>query len=73
MSDESPEFPWFGQRERWAWGALIMLVGVLNLWHWITGAGGPGLGLVGAIVQLTFFPLLLARLVYLVRQNGSSR
>jgi hypothetical protein len=57
----------------WAWGALIALVAAFNVWHWITGDGGPRLGLLGAIVQMTVFALLLARMVYLVRQNRSRR
>ena len=54
----------------WVWGALIVLVGVLNLWSWISGDAGR-LALVGAVVQLAIFILLITRVVHGGRDNRS--
>jgi membrane protein YdbS with pleckstrin-like domain len=73
MSDEPREFVLLGRREMWAWSALVLLVGSFNLWHWTTGTGEQWVGMVGAIVVVTVFLLLIARMAYRVRQHRSSR
>ncbi|WP_176832390.1 hypothetical protein [Geodermatophilus sp. DSM 45219] len=56
----------------WVWGALIVLVGVLNLWLLISGDAGR-LALVVAVVQLAIFILLITRVVHVGRDNRSHR
>jgi hypothetical protein len=57
----------------WAWSALIAVLGLLNLWHWITGIGGGSFGMTGAIGVATAFACLIGRMVYLVRRNRPNR
>ncbi len=56
----------------WVWGAVVVLVGVLNLWFWTSGDAGR-LALVGAVAQLVIFTLLIARVVRVGRDTRSRR
>jgi drug/metabolite transporter superfamily protein YnfA len=56
----------------WFWATLIALLGLFNVWHWITGTSEDWVGMVGAIAVLSVFLLLLVRFGFLVRRNRSA-
>ena len=56
-----------------AYGVLIVLVGVLNLWIWISGRAPGWLAIVASIAQLPLFVAVLARAIHIGRWNRLGR
>jgi hypothetical protein len=73
MSAEAHRPAWMGRRESQTYGVLIVLVGGLNLWIWISGRAPGWLAIVASVAQLALFVLMLARAIHFGRRNRLGR